>query len=157
MSVSKLMSATALLIAVSFSQLAISQGNDKQRIYDLIADYGWYADSRDVQGYLGLFINDAVFASPKMGLSLSGRKEISDFIVPRWKKIGESGEQRRHIITGIRLTNLTERSGTYRAILNLSANPSEGETKIMMTGYYVGTVTKIEAEWRIARLEFYPD
>jgi len=157
MSVSKLLSATALLIAVSFSQLAISEGDDKQRIHDLIADYGWYADSRDVQGYLSLFTSDAVFVAPKLGLSLSGQQEISEFIGPRWKKIAESGEQRRHIITGIRLTNVSEKSGTYRAILNLSANPSEGETKIVMTGYYVGTITKTTAGWRIARLEFYPD
>ena len=89
MSVSKLLSATALLIAVSFSQLAISEGDDKQRIHDLIADYGWYADSRDVQGYLSLFTSDAVFVAPKLGLSLSGQQEISEFIGNATNNIAE--------------------------------------------------------------------
>lgn len=152
MSVSQLLHATALLLAVSFSQSAISEHDDRQRIHELIADYGWYADSRDVQSYLGLFTPDAAFVAPKLGLSLNGQQEISAFIGPRWKKIAELGEQRRHIITGIRLTNVSEKSASYRAILNLAAKKSEGETKIVMTGFYVGTLTKTAAGWRIARL-----
>ena len=67
MSVAKILSIATLLIAVSFSQLTISQENDKQRIYELIADYGWYADSRDMKGYLGLFTADGAFVAPAMG------------------------------------------------------------------------------------------
>jgi hypothetical protein len=129
MSVSKILSIAALLITVSFSQLTLSQENEKQRIYELIADYGWYADSRDMKSYLGLFTADGAFVAPEMGLSLNSPKEMSDFLGPRWQNIAESGEQRRHIITGIRVTSITEKSATYRAILNLTANPSDGETK----------------------------
>jgi hypothetical protein len=67
MSVSKILSIAALLITVSFSQLTLSQENEKQRIYELIADYGWYADSRDMKSYLGLLTADGAFVAPEMG------------------------------------------------------------------------------------------
>jgi hypothetical protein len=54
--------------------MALSQSASAEQISRLIADYGWYADNRDIQTYSGLFIDDAVFESPK--IILTGYYEV---------------------------------------------------------------------------------
>jgi ketosteroid isomerase-like protein len=154
---SKVFAATLILIASSFSNMALSQPDNVEQINRLIADYGWYADNRDIQEYSGLFIDDAVFESPKMGLSLRGRQQIVDFMTARWKKQEESGEQRRHIITGIAVTDVENETARYRAILTLTVKPKDGMPKIVLAGYYEAEVVKQGEDWRFARLIIHAD
>jgi ketosteroid isomerase-like protein len=133
------------------------QSGDILQIQNLVADYGWYADARDVSGYAGLFIEQAVFCSPNTQLSLSGREAIIATIDPYWKKADETGEQRRHIISGVKVTEYDGESARYRAILNLSGVMPGDTPRLLLSGVYLGEVVKTEQGWRFARVEFLQD
>lgn len=148
----------SLFIAILLiSPLAYSESTDIQEIRNLITDYGWHADNKDAESYSALFTKNARLQSIKLGFDLRDQQEILNFMKSRWDNKKAPPEQRRHNISGVKITELTEATAQYRAILTLTTKTPNNPINFMLSGYYNGEVKKTKNGWKISYLEFHPD
>ena len=59
-------------------------------------------------------LEDGVLEIPHVGVEARGREAIAGTFAPVWKQIAEAGQQRRHVITGIRIES--DEAGVYIAL-----------------------------------------
>ena len=135
---------TALASASDTVQIGVS---------NLIADYGFHADRRDTKTVSSLFTEDGQLVVPKVGADVTGRASIAAAFGQTWQQVAKSGQQRRHIISSVRLSNITEKSADFRAIMNVTGKPSNGSPQVYLTGFYRGTAVWTDEGWRLKRLE----
>ena len=130
----------------------VSQASTYQAVSELIADYGFAADQRDTAAVSALFTEDGKLAVPSAKAEVQGRDGITALFGQAWKPVAASGQQRRHIITGLRLFDETADSARFRAIMNVAGKPSDGSPQIYLTGYYLGEAVKTDDGWRLKQL-----
>jgi hypothetical protein len=124
---------------------------------NLFADYGFIADQRDAEAIKTLFVTEGSLAIPAAGVRVSGQQAIADTFTQVWKPVAAAGQQRRHIITGIRITEIAGETARFRAIMNVTGTSPTGGVQIFLTGYYQGEIMRTEAGWRFKALEIHAD
>jgi hypothetical protein len=102
----------------------------------LFADYAWYIDLRDVDGIGSLYSDDAemtieIAGAQTAGL-FSGRATIMAFIGSAMSGLTD---QRRHVITNVRVESVSEDELTVTAFLTLVIIEG-GELRVQTTGVY---------------------
>lgn len=145
---------------------------DRQEIIDLIYGYSYTYDSKDLDSWLDLFTDDAIWSvyngdSSTPNLVTSSNEERRQLLGPSLE-----GNQTRHFMTNTILnqTDLAGAEGTtmYLCVVRSSPNKtiaaSLGPLKAMelginviLTGYYQDKFVKTQNGWKFASREAYED
>lgn len=126
---------------------------DRERVWDLFAEYGYANDERDRELLVGLLAADASFALaiPSQDVALGpfeGAAAVEDFIMG---DLEAQNDQRRHVITNLRFANETATGADVRAYLTLVVTDDDG-CQVRCTGVYDTTVALQDGTWRIRRI-----
>jgi uncharacterized protein (TIGR02246 family) len=129
----------------------------KSEIADLFADYGFAADQRDPDAVTALFTEDGALAIPAVGIEAQGREAIAASFRKTWEPVAKAGQQRRHVITGLRITSMKGKDHSFRAIMTVAGKARDGAPQVYLNGYYTGTAVRSNQGWRFKRLEIHVD
>ena len=125
---------------------------DRSAIDQLFADYGWPMDSREFSVLGDVFTEDAEFTIVITGGDtigpISGRDAIVEFCS---STVGEQEDQRRHVITNVRIGPQTENDATVTAILTLIV-VAEGALTVKSSGLYRTHVVLDGDAWRFTNM-----
>ena len=109
---------------------------DKSAINQLFADYGWPMDSREWEVLGPTFTEDAAFTIVITGGDtigpITGRDAIVEFCS---STVNEQQDQRRHVITNVRIGPETATTATATAILTLIV-VADGALEVKSSGLY---------------------
>lgn len=162
--------ALVLLLCLSVSVTADTgsghpTGNEasaKQEILDVISQYSFTYDSKDVGRWLQLFTKDAVWSwyGPKGNLvvQLNGTREMNDFFAPRLAGLAQQGVQTRHFQTNTVITYFKKnvaKAKTY--VLVTWQYSTESAPRPVHTGYYEDTFVKTSRGWKFRDRVIYLD
>jgi len=129
----------------------------KSEIADLFSDYGFAADERDPDEVSALFAEDGVLAIPAAGIEVKGRSAIAASFRKTWEPVAKAGQQRRHVITSLRITGQSGSARGFRAIMTVAGTARDGAPQIYLNGYYAGLAVRSANGWRFKRLEIHVD
>jgi len=129
----------------------------KSEIGDLFADYGFAADQRDPEAVSALFAEDGMLAIPVVNIEARGRDAIASSFRKTWEPVAAAGQQRRHVISGLRLTSGVGKERGFRAIMTVVGTARDGTPQLYVNGYYTGIAVLTAQGWRFKRLEIRVD
>lgn len=126
---------------------------DRDAIEQLFADYGWPMDSREWAVLSGVFTENAEFTITIAGGDtigpIVGREAIVEFCS---STVNAQTDQRRHVITNVRVGPETDTDATVTAILSLIV-VAEGRLEVKSSGLYRTRVVRdADGEWRFASM-----
>jgi len=125
---------------------------DRSAIDQLFADYGWPMDSREFSVLGDVFTEDAEFTIVITGGDtigpISGRDAIVEFCS---STVGDQQDQRRHVITNVRVGPQTENDATVTAILTLIV-VADGGLTVKSSGLYRTHVVDDGGAWRFSSM-----
>lgn len=121
---------------------------DRQGITDLFSDYAWAMDARDFDLLAQVFHDDASFTIDIPGADSYGPFEpgsaVVDFISSTTQ--GQT-DQRRHVITNIRVDEETDSDATVTATLTLIVI-DDGKLTVQSTGVYRAECVAAGGRWQ---------
>jgi hypothetical protein len=116
--------------------MATQQGIDRRELDQLFAQYGWPMDSRDWKVLETVFTEDALFTIAITGGDtigpIKGRDQIVEFCSGT---VGDQTDQRRHVITNVRVESESEQGAVATAILTLVV-VEDGKLEVKSSGVY---------------------
>ena len=125
---------------------------DRDAIEQLFADYGWPMDTREWPVLATVFTDDASFVITIQGaeaVSITGRDAIVEFCS---STVDAQTDQRRHVITNLRIVDGTETTADAFAILTLVV-VTDGELEVKSSGLYKTKVVRgADGRWRFAHM-----
>lgn len=126
---------------------------DRNAIEQLFADYGWPMDTQDWPILESVFTEDADFAITIPGMDrigpINGRDAIIEFCS---STVGDQDDQRRHVITNIRIINETDTTADVFAILSLIV-VANGSLAVQSSGMYRTKVARgVDGNWRFTSM-----
>ena len=130
----------------------MTQQADRQAITDQIARYSYLADARDLDGFLALFTEDAVWQSfppdqTEPAVTLGSRDAIRDYSVELYKRNTRTG----HHQSGVLITELKATTAkSQNMILVTHQGPDDDTPRIALFGVYYDTWRKTEKGWLIS-------
>jgi len=139
------------------------EGGNREELLSLIYRYSYTYDAKDLDGFIALFTEDAVWEVYSVGssvplLSLGSRDALRSFVDQRMAQLRTQGVQSRHYQTNTILTTSAPRSAQGVTMLLLTWQfSSETAARIMNTGYYRDHFVDTIDGWRFARREAYTD
>ncbi|MFE7841714.1 nuclear transport factor 2 family protein [Streptomyces sp. NPDC057474] len=136
----------------SAAKLTAEQAADRLLILEVINRYAWSYDERDMDALGRSFTEDAVFAGNLAGSVEIGPINGRDAIV-EWLRghMDSQSDQRRHSVTNPTFVSQTEDGAVVNAFLVLAA-VSDGQVRLVTTGFYKVDVRKTTDGWAISRL-----
>jgi uncharacterized protein (TIGR02246 family) len=124
---------------------------DRNAIEQLFADYGWPMDTREWPVLATVFTQDASFVITIQGeeaVSVTGCDAIVEFCS---STVNAQTDQRRHVITNVRITDATDTTASVYAILTLVVVTDVLEVK--SSGLYrTRVVREADGQWRFAQM-----
>jgi ketosteroid isomerase-like protein len=133
--------------------VASDSSMSRSQLHDLMADYGYTADQRDTGKIVTYFTADGVLSVPSVNAEVKGHQGISALFGQAWKQVSESGQQRRHIVSSLRILEETAYTAKFRAIMNVTGTPKSGQPAVYITGVYFGDAVLTEQGWLLKKLE----
>jgi uncharacterized protein (TIGR02246 family) len=126
---------------------------DRSAIEQLFADYGWPMDTREWDVLATVFTEDAEFTITIPGSDAIGPVNGRDAIVEFCSStVGDQIDQRRHVITNVRITNETDSAADVYAILTLIV-VAEGALAVKSSGLYrTKAVKEADGKWRFSSM-----
>lgn len=130
----------------------MTQQADRQAITDQVARYSYLADARDLDGFLALFTEDAVWQSfppdqTEPAVKLESRDAIRDYSVELYKRNVRTG----HHQSGLLITELKATTArSQNMILVTHQGPDDDTPRIALFGVYYDTWRKTEKGWLIS-------
>jgi 3-phenylpropionate/cinnamic acid dioxygenase small subunit len=125
---------------------------DRQAIDDLFADYAWAMDARNWDLLRAVFHEDASFTIPIAGADtvgpISPGSEVVDFISSTTE--GQT-DQRRHVITNVRVEEQTDSGAKATATLTLIVIDN-GQLTVQSTGVYTAECVADGDRWQFREL-----
>ena len=130
--------------------------DDRQAILDLISRYSHTYDSKDADGYVALFADDAVM------VGLSGeeltRQELLAWARDRHASFRDQGIQSRHYQTNTLLEPMSDGSVSGETVMAVAWQRRDEPTPTLVhTGTYGDRFVKTDAGWRFKRREIRVD
>lgn len=131
--------------------------SDFEFLSKLFADYAWFTDLRDVDGIVSLYEKDG-----EMTIDISGgdtvgpffgQSSIKDFIGTAMQGLTD---QRRHVITNIRIVDAVEGDVAATAFLTLMIT-EDNELRAQATGLYTVTAIRVGDSLRIRKMHLLLD
>ncbi|MCZ6546063.1 MAG: nuclear transport factor 2 family protein [Chloroflexi bacterium] len=136
---------------------------DRFAIQDLIADYAFFWDNKDADGWAGLFTPDGVWElylrsvrNPVRRLTNVGER----ITAARSAFFSPIRHQTRLYHSGLRFDELTEDHASVRSIIlvvELLDSPRAGTVQPLFTGTSSDTFRKTPIGWRFTRREIHGD
>jgi hypothetical protein len=130
---------------------------DRDSLEQLFAQYGWPMDSKDFGNLNTVFTEDSKFTVQIAGGDtygpIEGRAQIYDFVS---QTVGAQTDQRRHVITNVRVESASGDKTVATAILTLLVIDN-GSIEVKSSGLYRGEVVQEDGEWRFSSLHLYLD
>jgi hypothetical protein len=130
---------------------------DRDSLEQLFAQYGWPMDSKEFPTLNEVFTKDSKFTVQIAGGDtygpIEGREAIYDFVS---QTVGAQTDQRRHVITNMRVESSSGDSTTATAILSLLVIDN-GRIEVKSSGLYRGVIVQEDGAWRFADLHLYLD
>jgi hypothetical protein len=130
---------------------------DRDALEQLFAQYGWPMDSREFAYLNDVFAKDASFTVEIAGGDtygpIEGREAIYGFVS---ETVGAQTDQRRHLITNVRVERATDEGVIATAILTLLVIEN-GSLQVKSSGLYRGEVIREDGAWRFANLHLFLD
>jgi 3-phenylpropionate/cinnamic acid dioxygenase small subunit len=137
-------------------------GQDERAILRLIYQYSYTFDGRDLDGFMSLFTEDALWEAYNKGaatptVSLHGSEELRRVIAMQMNDQISKGIQSRHFQTNTILTRLAR--GRVQAITMIMVTWQQGSqpATIVHTGFYRDEFTLQGAEWKFVKRQGYLD
>jgi hypothetical protein len=121
-------------------------------VADLINDYGFLADARDAEAVASLFAEGGALTIPAANVSVIGPTDIEGVYAATWAGLAGTLVKRRHIISGLRLTDVTPDGANFRAIMNVTERSEAPQPQLHLTGYYTGKAVQTAAGWKLEQL-----
>jgi len=130
---------------------------DRDSLEQLFAQYGWPMDSKEFPTLNQVFTQDAKFTVQIAGGDtygpIEGREAIYDFVS---QTVGAQTDQRRHVITNMRIESSSGESTTATAILTLLVIDN-GRIQVQSSGLYRGVIVQEDGTWRFSDLHLHLD
>jgi 3-phenylpropionate/cinnamic acid dioxygenase small subunit len=126
---------------------------DRSEITDLIYRYSYTADSRDIEGFVSLFINDCRWVAnlPENPIVLDSRAKLREYVAKRFKYFADNGIQTRHLQTNTILARINaDRTQGVTYVTLLGQVEGEAAPRVISTGIYKDEFIKTEDGWRFA-------
>lgn len=125
---------------------------DTVAIQQLVVKYAHVYDSLDVEGYVSVFAEDAVFSFT--GNTLHGREEIREFITNAKQRresapATEPATRSYHSISNTRIEFDNDTTARHRSYWQVLSGPVGGPFTVSNMGYYDDVVTKQNGQWLI--------
>ena len=126
---------------------------DRNAIEQLFADYGWPMDTQEWPVLESVFADDAQFTITIPGMDaigpINGRDAIVEFCS---STVGDQTDQRRHVISNVRITNETDTTADVYAILTLVV-VADGALAVQSSGMYRTQVAvQTDGKWRFTSM-----
>jgi hypothetical protein len=118
-------------------------------IHELMSDYAWGNDVRDIGLIVSCFTEDGGF-----GLQIAGQEPVGPFrgrpalVEFMGSALLSQTDQRRHVITNVKLTRVSADEYAARSYLTLAVTDG-GATRIATTGWYEDTIVLEGGRWLI--------
>lgn len=123
---------------------------DRTDIHEVMAQYAWGNDVRDIPTIAECFADDGSFGLQIAGHEpvgpFGGRPAVADFMA---SALSTQTDQRRHVITNISLSRIGTDEFRARSYLSLMVTDA-GVTRVATTGWYEDTFVRTSSGWRIA-------
>jgi hypothetical protein len=130
---------------------------DRETLEQLFSQYGWPMDTREFATLNEVFAKDASFTVQIAGGDtygpIQGREAIYEFVS---ETVGAQTDQRRHLITNVRVESESPDGVTATAILTLLVIEN-GSLEVKSSGLYRGQVVQEDGAWRFADLHLLLD
>ena len=142
------------LLAGAVSAQTAGQLADRAAIAEQIARYSFAADAKDLEAFLALYTEDAIWKSIPPGqtepnMIMHNREEIRTFSVDLYQR--NAGVRTGHHQSGLLFMELTETTAsTQNMILVTQQGPNDPAPTIVVSGVYYDTWKKTPAGWLIA-------
>ena len=134
----------ALLLMVAGPALADTRGE----LQALMADYAWLADQRDAVAVGGLFDKEGRLEVPAIDGTFSGPDAVTDFFAATWKPLNEAREQRRHVITNLRVLQKDRDRASFTAYMTIFGSTPGTPPGLRMVGFYEALAIRSGGQWR---------
>lgn len=123
-----------------------SRADDYAAIQTLIVKYAHVYDSRDVEGYVSIFTEDAKFTFT--GNALNGRAEIRNFITGVANSPAPVNLS-HHVITNTLIEFVSDTEAHHRSYWEIVSGPAGGPFTVGNIGVYDDVVVKQNGQWLI--------
>jgi uncharacterized protein (TIGR02246 family) len=130
----------------------LTEAADRVAIQQLIVKYAHVYDALDVEGYVSVFAEDAVFTFP--GNELKGRAAIRSFITGARQRRSSAAPtqpatQSYHSISNTLIDFEGPDRAHHRSYWQVLSGPVGGPFSVTNMGYYDDVVVKRDGEWLI--------
>ena len=146
---------------IDFSNTDIGNTNfdiaDRIAIEDVIDAYGFYWDSNNLEGYLSLFLDDAI------GVTIDSQGDKDKYYIKSDSQIENSQKrmdyfiknqmQRRHIMANTFFIELTNNYAHLKKYMILLTTNNKSKTEILTPINYVFKLKKVNGFWKIVYRE----
>jgi uncharacterized protein (TIGR02246 family) len=120
---------------------------DRLAVIDLIADYAFRLDTRDLDGYVDNFTPDGVFEGATG--RREGRDAIRAYVGGLFDGSSERPRQHRHVL-GLPQVQGDSESCTAQTYIMIPSLRQEGHIVFPLAGVYLDEIVKHEGRWRFA-------
>lgn len=138
---------------------------DRQEIMVLIYNYSYMFDSKNLDGFLNLYSQDAIWeaflggsASPAQVLDTPD--EMRQFFGNQMQQYAAEGIQSRHFLTNLAISRtgpgLAEGTAMF-VVTHQAYNQPQGTAVVLHTGEYKYRFVKTHAGWRFRMIEAHVD
>ena len=150
----RLLATMALLLtdrALAANADPLTEAADRVAIQQLIVKYAHVYDALDIEGYVSVFAEDAVFTFP--GNELKGRAAIRSFITGarqrRSAAPAQPATQSYHSISNTLIDFEGPERAHHRSYWQVLSGPVGGPFTVTNMGYYDDVVVKRDGQWLI--------
>ena len=123
---------------------------DELAIQRLVFDYAAGNDDRDIDAIMACFTPEGSFGLQVAGQDPVGPIEGAEAVAAFYgETLGAQDDQRRHVITNVRLLECDGRTARATSYFSLMVTDDSG-TRVATTGVYADTLVRGEDGWRFA-------
>ena len=150
MQIGKLSSAWMMALLLLLPGPAL--GDTRSELQDFMTNYGWLIDQRDAKAVGQLFEQGGRLEIPAVDGTFTGPEEIADFFTGVWKPLDDAKEQRRHVITNLRVLQEDRDRASLRTYVTIFGSTPGTPPGLRMVGFYEAMVVRSGGQWRFEAL-----
>jgi hypothetical protein len=119
----------------------------RDEIADTIHQYQWGYDDDDIPSLAAAFAEGAVLNHALDGSTLHGPAEIEAWMDEKRQVFRDAGEQPRHMIANIVVTEASETQAAARCYMTMVVTRSDGSVYVHHAGRYFDRFVRVEGRW----------
>jgi 3-phenylpropionate/cinnamic acid dioxygenase small subunit len=141
-----------ILALVLLATTSAAFADTRSEMEDLMARYAWLVDQREATALGRLFYDNGSLEIPAIESSFTGPVAIADFFTGTWKPLREAHEQRRHVITNLRILEEAGDRTSFTAYMSIFGSTPTTRPGLRMIGFYEVTALRRDDQWRFQKL-----